>query len=51
MYRYYGGVRTGVHPDMGIMKVYNDVPCESHLVSKWDVRDNLCIYNEFCESH
>jgi hypothetical protein len=38
-------VRIIIHPDIGIMKVHNTVPCESCLISKQDVSYKLCVYN------
>jgi hypothetical protein len=43
------GVRIVIHPDMGIVKVHNTVPCESHVISKQDVSYKLCVYNTSCE--
>jgi hypothetical protein len=40
----HGGVGAAIHPDMGITRVHNTVPCKSRLISKQDVS-----YNAFCE--
>jgi hypothetical protein len=41
------GVGIVIHPDMGIMKVHNTIPCESCLIIKHDARHKLCVYNAF----
>jgi hypothetical protein len=46
----HGGVGIAIHPDMGIMRVRNTVPCQSCCISKQDVSYKKCVYNAFSEN-
>jgi hypothetical protein len=45
----HGDVGIVIHPGMGIIKVPNNVPCESRLIRKEVVSYKQCVYNTFCE--
>jgi hypothetical protein len=38
-----------IHPDIGIMKVHHNIPCEFCLITKLGVSYKLSVYNAFCE--
>jgi hypothetical protein len=44
----HGGLRIVIHAEVGIKKVHDTVPCESHLLNNDYVSYKLRVYNEFC---
>lgn len=46
----HSSVGFAIQPNMGIIKVHNEVPCESHLISEQDVSCKLCVYNTYCKT-
>jgi hypothetical protein len=45
------GKEIVIHPNMGIMRVHNIVPCGFRLISKQDVSYKLCVYGALEHHH